>query len=70
MLNDLCHAWEIEVQKFVTDAKHSGTKGCCHRTLAKQTGRVFPRCFLFWLYLSVWNFAPTVYELLGYPDWE
>jgi hypothetical protein len=25
---------------------------------------------LFILYLSIRNFAPIVYELLGYPDWE
>jgi hypothetical protein len=70
MFNNLRHAGKIEVQEFITDAEHSGAEGRRHLALAKQIGRVFPCCFSLWLYLSVRNFAPSVYKLLGYPDWE
>jgi hypothetical protein len=34
MLDNLHHAWQIEIQEFVVNAKHSGMEGCHHQALA------------------------------------
>jgi hypothetical protein len=45
-----------------------GTRQPSDTTKTKCQG--FALLLSFWVYLSVLNFAPTVYELLGNPDWE